>query len=90
MNRLVLKLTWRTPLAEGLPILCLDFDGVIHDYRQGWKGGALYGHVTAGFYAWAEDAHVLRPATSMALPMTMRRHRPSGRKRWSPCSRGEK
>jgi hypothetical protein len=52
----VLKLQVRTPLAEGLPILCLDFDGVIHDYRQGWKGGQLYGHMTPGFYEWAEQA----------------------------------
>lgn len=52
----MLKLPVRTPLAEGLPILCLDFDGVIHDYRQGWKGGQLYGHATAGFYEWAVEA----------------------------------
>jgi len=43
-------------MPEGLPILCLDFDGVIHDYRQGWKGGQIYGHLTAGFYEWALDA----------------------------------
>lgn len=25
----------------GKPILCLDFDGVIHSYTSGWKGAAV-------------------------------------------------
>lgn len=40
----------------GLPILCLDFDGVVHDYKHGWKDGRIYGHLTAGFYDWALKA----------------------------------
>ena len=40
----------------GLPILCLDFDGVIHDYKHGWKGGEIYGNLTPGFYDWAVEA----------------------------------
>jgi hypothetical protein len=43
-------------VTEGLPILCLDFDGVIHDYKHGWKGGEIYGEMTHGFIEWAEQA----------------------------------
>jgi hypothetical protein len=39
--------------GDRLPILSLDFDGVVHDYKQGWKGGAIYGQVTDGFFDWA-------------------------------------
>lgn len=41
----------------GKPILCLDFDGVVHEYKHPWTNAwTISDHVTAGFFDWAEEA----------------------------------
>jgi hypothetical protein len=39
------------------PILCLDFDGVVHQYTSPWTDEVtISDHATDGFFEWAEKA----------------------------------
>lgn len=36
--------------------ICVDFDGTIYDYKEGWQGGIIRGNVTPGFFEWYAEA----------------------------------
>lgn len=39
------------------PILCLDFDGVVHQYTSGWHGACtIVDDATPGFFEWLDEA----------------------------------
>jgi hypothetical protein len=69
------------------PILCLDFDGVIHSYTSGWKGAgeipdppvagalaAILGYIEAGFQVAIFSSRSKSWSGRLAMRRWLRRH----------------
>lgn len=54
--------------------VCIDFDGVIHDYRKGWRGIDVFDRVLPGA---SEATHRLRDAGYVIIIHTTRNDSPA-------------
>lgn len=58
------------------PIVCLDFDGVVHSYTSGWQGATrIPDPPTDGFFEWLEAA----VERFTVVIFSARSHMPGGR-----------